>query len=321
MKILITSILTLCCFLAAGQEERKVAVFDPAGSIDKTLLEIVREEISSAVVNTQGYTVLERQLINKVMEENKFQASGLVSDAQVSDVGKLMGADYVVVSTVSGLGANYHISCKMIEVATARINRQYTGMTKNGLGDLTAVVRSVVNSMFEQDKTEPPSRQPEKPSNTLPEDLSKTFLQTRSAGVYANGIKLSTKQTRSLMSNTPSWTLYNSGKSKRNTGNILMYSGIAVAAGCLVGGFLLTHIETTREGDDIIEREYTYLKEGLIGAAVAGGVAILGISMKVSGKKEIQRAVDMYNNKKIPVPENSLKFEVKPNGVGLVYNF
>ena len=73
---------------AFSQQERKVAVFDPAGTVDKSLLEIVREEISSVVVNTTGYTVLERQLINKVLEENKFQESGLVNDEQVSDISR-----------------------------------------------------------------------------------------------------------------------------------------------------------------------------------------------------------------------------------------
>ena len=132
-----------------AQVERKVAVFDPAGTVNKDLLEVVREEISSSVVNYKGYTVLERQLINKVMEENRFQESGLVSDEQVSNIGRLMGADYVIVSTVSALGANYHISCKMIEVATARIEMQSTGTTISGMNDITQTIQNLVKRMFE----------------------------------------------------------------------------------------------------------------------------------------------------------------------------
>ena len=131
-----------------AQVQRKVAVFDPAGSVDKALLEIVREEISSVVVNTTGYTVLERQLINKVLEENRFQESGLVSDAQVSDIGKRMGADYVFVSTISILGANYYISCKMIEVTTARIDKQFTGTSTDGLNDIPQTIQFIVRRLF-----------------------------------------------------------------------------------------------------------------------------------------------------------------------------
>ena len=133
---------------AFAQEERKVAVFDPAGSVEKALLEIVREEISSVVVNTTGYTVLERQLINKVLEENRFQESGLVYDEQVSDIGKRMGADYVFVTSISMFGRNYYISCKMIEVATARIDKQSTGTTTDGINDIPQATQNIVRRLF-----------------------------------------------------------------------------------------------------------------------------------------------------------------------------
>ena len=145
------SIIPLLLFFpvsALAQVERKVAVFDPAGSVDNSLLEIVREEISSVVVNTPGFTVLERQLINKVLEENRFQESGLVNDEQMSDIGKRMGADYVFVTSISPLGRNYYISCKMIEVATARIERQSTGTTTNGLNDIPQTTQTIVKRLF-----------------------------------------------------------------------------------------------------------------------------------------------------------------------------
>ena len=131
-----------------AQETLKVAVFDPAGKVDEALLEIVREEISSVVVNMPGYTVLERQLINKVLEENKFQESGLVNDEQMSDIGKRMGADYVFVTTISRIEENYYISCKMIEVATARIDKQSTSTSTNGLRDVPQTTQAIVKRMF-----------------------------------------------------------------------------------------------------------------------------------------------------------------------------
>jgi hypothetical protein len=146
--LLLFAFFTFFALVTHAQEDRKVAVFDPEGAVEKTLLEIVREEISSVVVNTPGYTVLERQLINKVLEENKFQEGGLVDDSQVSDIGRRMGADYVFVSTISKLGNNYYISCKMIEVTTARIDRQYTGTTQNGMNDITTTTQYIVRRLF-----------------------------------------------------------------------------------------------------------------------------------------------------------------------------
>ena len=140
---------------ALAQETRKVAVFDPAGTVEKALLEIVREEISSVVVNTTRYTVLERQLINKVLEENLFQESGLVNDEQVSDIGRRMGADYVFVTAISPLGRNYYISCKMIEVATARIDKQFTGTTTDGINDIPQTTQYIVRRLFGENVQQP----------------------------------------------------------------------------------------------------------------------------------------------------------------------
>ena len=99
-KLIITSAIALLS-LAATAQDKKVAIFDPAGSISADIKEIVREIISSGVVNAgSGYTVLERSLIEKVLEENKFQTGGLVDNSQISEIGKRMGANLVLVSNI-----------------------------------------------------------------------------------------------------------------------------------------------------------------------------------------------------------------------------
>jgi hypothetical protein len=166
-KVFITNVIALLISVAAMAQDIKIAVFDPAGSVDGSIREIVREEISSVIVNTSGYTVLERQLINKVLEENKFQSSGIVEDTQVSEMGKRMGANMVLVSTVTPMGGNYYISCKLIAVETARIEKQRTAQTQRGTGDLIAVIQKITGDMFSATATvaEKPVEKPvEKPS-------------------------------------------------------------------------------------------------------------------------------------------------------------
>ena len=156
-KVIITFVIALLS-LAAMAQDRRVAVFDPAGSVDKAIREIVREEISSIIVNAGGYTVLERQLIDRVLEENRFQASGLVDDSQVSEMGRRMGANLAFVTSITQLGNSIHISCKMIDVETARIEKQRTGQTQHGSNDLIDVLYKTASEMFEYSV-----KQPEKP--------------------------------------------------------------------------------------------------------------------------------------------------------------
>jgi len=133
-----------------GQEEQKVAVFDPVGEVSQNLKIIIREELSNAVVNTLGFTVLERELIEKVLAESEFQMTGHVDDTQIGALGRKMGADYVCYASISSVGGNYYISCKMVDVTTAKIERQNTGITKSGLDDLYSVVSAVSRAMLQQ---------------------------------------------------------------------------------------------------------------------------------------------------------------------------
>jgi len=138
----------------------KVAVFDPAGKVDDNILQIVREEISSVLVNRVGYAVLERQLINKVLEENKFQGEGLVDESQISEIGKIMGADYVFISSITSLNNNYYLSFKLIEVATVRIEKQFTGTTKSGVYDIMQTTQYVVRRLLGDNVTQQPAPRP-----------------------------------------------------------------------------------------------------------------------------------------------------------------
>lgn len=150
INLLIIILIFLGVGIANGQEDKKVAVFDPAGDVPQNLKTVIREELSNAVVNTLGFTVLERELINKVLAESQFQMTGHVDDGQIGELGKKMGANYVCYATISPVGDNYYISCKMVDVLTAKIERQNTGITQNGLNDLFTVVSSVSKLMLQQ---------------------------------------------------------------------------------------------------------------------------------------------------------------------------
>jgi hypothetical protein len=112
---------------AQESEKQRVAVFDPAStgaSIDEGTVIAVRELISSALVNSGRYNIVERSLLDKVMKEQKFSNSGAVDASQVSELGKLAGANKVVVSVLTAAGKRYMASLKMIDVQTASVANQ-----------------------------------------------------------------------------------------------------------------------------------------------------------------------------------------------------
>jgi len=161
--------------LTTMAQEKKVAVFDPAGNVDEAIKVIVREQISSSVVNASGYTVLERQQIDKVLEENKFQMSGLVDDAQISEIGKAMGANTVFVSSITAMNNNFFISSKMIDVQTAHIIMQRTAQTQQGTNDLIEVVKKMMGEMLGNVKSIPENKDLSLPTSNFSKKEVETF--------------------------------------------------------------------------------------------------------------------------------------------------
>jgi hypothetical protein len=308
---LMSAIILWCC--SAIAQEKKVAVFDPAGDVTSSIKEIVREEISAVVVNTAGYTVLERQLINKVMEENKFQMGGLVDDSQISEIGKRMGASYVFVSSITSLGSNYHISCKMIEVQTARIEKQKTAQTKQGTTDLIEVTQTTVKSMFAEttiEEKQTPVVEKTEPVKSLSPNI---ILIADGLKVLSNGRVLTKNEVRTMMVNTDALNYYNKGRQKAKTGNALIVTGIILLCGST--SYIITAHE--KFGEEEVGIANT------IGGVMGGiglGAGISGFVLRSKAKKDINQAVNIYNGRK-NTSHVELGFRAMPNGMSLTVNF
>ncbi|MDB4334872.1 CsgG/HfaB family protein [bacterium] len=145
-------LLSFFVFIVSAQQQKKIAIFNPDGSVMLGIRDIVREEISNAIVNTQRYTVVERTMIDKVLAESKFQGQGLVDESQISELGRMMGADLVCYGSVVGLGSNYYLSLKIVDVTTARVIKQETGSTKSGTNDLIDVTRGLANNLINKNE-------------------------------------------------------------------------------------------------------------------------------------------------------------------------
>ena len=312
--IIINAIILCNLTIEAQEEDKKIAIFDPAGDVDNSIKEIIREEISSIIVNAKGFSIFERHLINKVLEENKFQMSGLVDDSQVSEIGKKIGANYVIISTVTPIGKNYYVSCKMIEVLTARIDKQKTGMTKYGLDDLIEVTQDIISTMFDLEykigdikNVIRPSR-PEHRNTTF--SSNETLVANRRYVLYQE-TSLSREDVRTLMANTKALSLYDEGVKVNKHGNIALIGG-AFATLCGMVAFNLGG-------------QYGYDDWYLVGVASAIiGIAGLSTSIifKNKAKKYIEMAVDEYNcGIESPVSNIEVGFGVSQNGIGLVLNF
>ena len=114
-------------FLQAQDNRLRIAIFDPVMSgsnFDEGTGIIIREMVSTAIVNSGKYLIIERSLIDRVLKEQNFSNSGAVDDSQISQIGKLAGANKVILSVLSSSGSRAVLSLKMIDVESANIEKQ-----------------------------------------------------------------------------------------------------------------------------------------------------------------------------------------------------
>lgn len=70
----------------------------------------------------KGLKVIEREDVKKIFDETGFRVSGICdTDDCISQVGKVIGASYMVAGKVSKAGDFYHLDLRLINVSTARM--------------------------------------------------------------------------------------------------------------------------------------------------------------------------------------------------------
>jgi TolB-like protein len=111
--------------------------------LGKAVAEIIRTEL----VGTEDYQVVERAQINRALSEQALQKSGLIDDKSAVQLGKIIGADLIVIGSVVKIGTAYTINSRMIDVKTgeAKLGRNVTG---NDLNLLTSLSQELIQNLF-----------------------------------------------------------------------------------------------------------------------------------------------------------------------------
>ena len=96
------------------------------------LAESLQEHLESCLLSHEGYEVLSRNDMDKILKENSMQLSGLCREQGcLVETGTILGVEKLVTGTVSRVGATYNIVLKLIDVDRAILessaSRRYAG--------------------------------------------------------------------------------------------------------------------------------------------------------------------------------------------------
>jgi hypothetical protein len=278
MKRIIICVGLLICaiahpLLAQAQEEKpRVAIFDPAGTaknMDESMAVVVREMVSSAIVNTGKYNIVERSLIDRVLKEQKFSNSGAVDESQVSAIGKLAGADKVVLSVFTSAGTDkVMLSLKIIDVESASVESQKIKVVKSDdlLDEITPLALALVGEEMEvETKKEEESKgssfpglfdkgskkaEPEKPKTKSESTQKEAFVERNNNTITSSFSSSPQTQSREIVLEFPGFT---HGK---NPSVQVFVDGQLVGNGNLNQGFVIRFTDN-RPGKHTVKAEWS----------------------------------------------------------------
>jgi TolB-like protein len=155
--ILIISVCSLLLLpFSAGAEfkETKIAVLDfqlqGQEFASKDMGKIVAEWLITGLVETGRFDVIERRLLEKILEEQKLGVTGAIDPDSAAQLGKILGVRTIVSGTLTSLEGITEINARLINVDTASIVAAETVRTSSTgrLNDLVSQITEKIVQAF-----------------------------------------------------------------------------------------------------------------------------------------------------------------------------
>ena len=97
-----------------------IAIIDFEGiGITNDEARVLTQRLTSEMITLELYQVLERSEMKRLLSEQKFQYSGCVDTKCAVELGKMLGAKYMVVGTISKLGRTFTLDSRLISVESS----------------------------------------------------------------------------------------------------------------------------------------------------------------------------------------------------------
>lgn len=131
-----------------------ISTFSETGTMtsEKQLGKLVPSELSTYLVRDHGFLLVERAQLTAVLAEAKLGALGFVEESEAPQLGKLAGAQAVIIGQVSEAGDRFLVSARVVETETGRILAAENGsVPAAGLVALSSdavVLRSTTDAVY-----------------------------------------------------------------------------------------------------------------------------------------------------------------------------
>jgi len=108
-----------------AREKLKIAILEldylnKSGASDP-LGKMISEFLTTAAVNTGAFSIAEREQLAKVLKELELNQTGMVSEGDAREIGRMVGAKAILTGSVSRIGNAMRIDARFIDVESGNI--------------------------------------------------------------------------------------------------------------------------------------------------------------------------------------------------------
>ena len=108
--------------IAFSREKISLAVLDLEGkNVDQSKAEAVTDLLRTELFNTGSFKVVERQKVRQILEEQRFQSSGMTDTDRAAEIGRLLNVQKIMIGTVTQLGSTHIINTRIVDVQSGAV--------------------------------------------------------------------------------------------------------------------------------------------------------------------------------------------------------
>jgi hypothetical protein len=118
--------------MLTAENEPTIAILDVAPKyVDQAKADVIYELILDKINRSGLYVVVERAALAKVLDELKVSLSDMIDETTAVKIGKLAGAQFVLVSSLLFESNTYYLSIRIVSIETGKILRTSVKNTDN----------------------------------------------------------------------------------------------------------------------------------------------------------------------------------------------
>jgi len=115
---------------------------------DEEFGKVFTEILTTSFVSSDAFQIIEREQLNKVLDEIKLTQSGIVDTSNVKLLGNMVGADAIVLGSITKLGDDLRLDIRIVDVDSGLILTAEKNEGKADIRSIGIMADAVVNNLI-----------------------------------------------------------------------------------------------------------------------------------------------------------------------------